>query len=143
MCKFTKPLIILSVCSCITIGPIPPQHCLRATIHVKRDSRSGSAYYGSFPWHFHRQGPYNWREVIKLDHGADIPAKMDYLNTPTAVVVSLSLCFVWLTLRKKLSPHQLPLPPGPKGLPFLGSALEIDKDEPWVTYGEWKKTYGT
>ncbi|KAI9566799.1 cytochrome P450 [Boletus coccyginus] len=58
------------------------------------------------------------------------------------VVLFLTLCFVGFIVRKRLTPHQLPLPPGPKGLPFLGSALEINKNEPWVTFGEWKKTYG-
>ena len=59
------------------------------------------------------------------------------------IVLFLALCSVGLIARKKLTPHQLPLPPGPKGLPFLGSALEINKNEPWLTYVEWKKLYGT
>ena len=62
---------------------------------------------------------------------------------PTAVVFSLALCYVGFIVWKKLTPHQLPLPPGPKGLPFLGNALQINKTEPWVTYREWRKTYGT
>ncbi|KAN0092737.1 Cytochrome P450 [Tylopilus felleus] len=64
------------------------------------------------------------------------------LYAPVVVVVFLALCSVGLIIRKRLTPHQLPLPPGPKGLPFLGSALEINKNEPWLTYGEWKKAYG-
>lgn len=33
------------------------------------------------------------------------------------------------------------LPPGPRGLPVLGSVFELAKD-PWLTFTEWKKTYG-
>ncbi|KAF9223388.1 cytochrome P450 [Gyrodon lividus] len=43
---------------------------------------------------------------------------------------------------KALAPKQLPLPPGPRGLPFVGSAFSINKREPWLTYREWKKSYG-
>ena len=72
---------------------------------------------------------------------------MNHLNpTPYAlaiVVLFPVFCVVGLVVRKKLTPHQLPLPPGPKGLPFLGSALEINKSEPWLTYKEWNKSYGT
>jgi len=71
---------------------------------------------------------------------------MDPLNSAlcalAVVVVFLMLCFAGFIVRKRLTPHQLPLPPGPKGLPFLGSALDINKNEPWLTYGEWKKSYG-
>jgi len=36
----------------------------------------------------------------------------------------------------------LPLPPGPRGLPVLGNALQIPKERPWLVYAEWAKTYG-
>lgn len=71
---------------------------------------------------------------------------MGYLNvnlySPVAAVFFLSLSFAWFFIKKKLTPHQLPLPPGPKGLPFLGSAFEINKSKPWLTYEEWKNSYG-
>ncbi|KAI6042970.1 cytochrome P450 [Pisolithus marmoratus] len=37
---------------------------------------------------------------------------------------------------------KLPYPPGPKGLPFIGSALNIDLQRPHLTYTQWAKTYG-
>ncbi|KAI6003407.1 cytochrome P450, partial [Pisolithus marmoratus] len=37
---------------------------------------------------------------------------------------------------------KLPYPPGPKGLPFIGSALDIDPQGPHLTYTQWGKTYG-
>ncbi|KIK93480.1 hypothetical protein PAXRUDRAFT_828945 [Paxillus rubicundulus Ve08.2h10] len=55
-----------------------------------------------------------------------------------------ALLVVALTGRliKALTLRQLALPPGPKGLPFIGSAFSINKREPWLTYTEWKKSYG-
>ncbi|KAI6042968.1 cytochrome P450 [Pisolithus marmoratus] len=37
---------------------------------------------------------------------------------------------------------KLPYPPGPKGLPFIGSVLDIDSQRPHLTYTQWAKTYG-
>ncbi|KAI6003406.1 cytochrome P450 [Pisolithus marmoratus] len=36
---------------------------------------------------------------------------------------------------------KLPYPPGPKGLPFIGSVLDIDSQRPHHTYTQWAKTY--
>jgi len=38
--------------------------------------------------------------------------------------------------------RKLPLPPGPKGYPVIGNALDLPKDNDWLTYSEWQKTYG-
>jgi hypothetical protein len=35
-----------------------------------------------------------------------------------------------------------PLPPGPRGLPLIGSVLDIPTEHPWETYREWSKKYG-
>jgi hypothetical protein len=37
----------------------------------------------------------------------------------------------------------LPLPPGPRGLPFIGNALDLPPSQSWLTYAKWSKQYGT
>ncbi|OCH88112.1 cytochrome P450 [Obba rivulosa] len=38
--------------------------------------------------------------------------------------------------------RELPLPPGPKPLPFIGNALDVPVTLPWRTYAQWAKRYG-
>ena len=39
--------------------------------------------------------------------------------------------------------RSLPLPPGPKGVPFLGNLYNMPTVKPWLTYKEWARSYGT
>lgn len=39
-------------------------------------------------------------------------------------------------------PIPAPFPPGPRGLPFLGNAVDLPKTQPWITYSNWGKIYG-
>ncbi len=40
------------------------------------------------------------------------------------------------------NPRRLPLPPGPKGYPLIGSLFDVPTEKPWITYNEWAETYG-
>ena len=52
------------------------------------------------------------------------------------IIVVLCVAGVLCVRRKKPA---YPLPPGPKGLPILGNALDIPKNREWVTYEKWGK----
>ncbi|KXN80704.1 O-methylsterigmatocystin oxidoreductase [Leucoagaricus sp. SymC.cos] len=62
-------------------------------------------------------------------------------------VALCSLCLLSLWNRKRSwirrNPKGLPTPPGPKGLPIIGSLLEMPMIKPWVVYNEWSKEYGS
>jgi hypothetical protein len=57
------------------------------------------------------------------------------------------ICTTWIRRHIKLrraNPAGLPYPPGPKGLPLLGSLLELhESQEHWLTYDNWARVYGT
>ncbi|ETW82095.1 hypothetical protein HETIRDRAFT_475560 [Heterobasidion irregulare TC 32-1] len=64
---------------------------------------------------------------------------------------SMLLAVVTLALLASLAVRQffdrrrrqgLPLPPGPRPLPFIGNVLDLPTKSPWVTYAQWGKTYG-
>lgn len=61
-------------------------------------------------------------------------------STLTLSAAGAILLLLWLTFRGKA--QALPYPPGPKGLPIIGNALDIDPKAPQLTYAECGKTYG-
>jgi hypothetical protein len=53
------------------------------------------------------------------------------------------IAFLTLCLTAWMMEHNtLPLPPGPKGLPLIGSHYELPKKYPWLEYAKWAKKYG-
>ncbi|KAH7097916.1 cytochrome P450 [Auriculariales sp. MPI-PUGE-AT-0066] len=58
-----------------------------------------------------------------------------------AALVGVLFIFVLSrTVRKAAT--RLPLPPGPRGIPVLGNALEMPADYAWLKYSEWAAQYG-
>ena len=58
----------------------------------------------------------------------------------SAPLVALSIFLLGANIRKWISRR---LPPGPKGLPFVGSALQISTEYPQYAFEAWAKKYGT
>lgn len=54
----------------------------------------------------------------------------------------LLLLGVFLVSRLVKKPPSRPLPPGPKGLPFLGSVLDLPSTYQWLTFADWCKKWG-
>jgi hypothetical protein len=60
-----------------------------------------------------------------------------HLILPFPIVASLAIFF---TARYFQSPWRR-LPPGPRGLPLLGNALQL-RSRQWLTFENWKKEFG-
>jgi hypothetical protein len=65
-----------------------------------------------------------------------------YLYQTLAVLVFGCILFRQLKKSRSGNPKSLPLPPGPKGYPLIGSLFEMPIVKPWLVYDEWCKTYG-
>ncbi|KAG2366730.1 hypothetical protein BDR07DRAFT_1273916 [Suillus spraguei] len=55
-------------------------------------------------------------------------------------ILIVPLVLAWRSASKNL--NLLPLPPGPRLLPFVGNAFDIDVSQPWLTYTNWKEKHG-
>ncbi|KAF8551832.1 cytochrome P450 [Imleria badia] len=66
----------------------------------------------------------------------------------TVAVSGLVLAFVVVLdiarrhVKNTIPQSSYPLPPGPRGLPIIGSVIGVNPDAPWLSYAEWAKKYG-
>ncbi|KAN0092733.1 Cytochrome P450, partial [Tylopilus felleus] len=52
------------------------------------------------------------------------------------------IAYVLSAWRRRRLRDGLSLPPGPTGLPLIGSVLDINTVHPWLSYEQWGKQYG-
>ncbi len=87
-------------------------------------------------------GHCRWDSII--DHFI-IPSIMTVLSKPT-ILYGIGVAVVWwlngVIQQRRSNPNNLPLPPGPKGYPIIGSFLDFPTYKPWLTYDKWFKIYG-
>jgi hypothetical protein len=65
---------------------------------------------------------------------------MDSAAVYLAPVVLTGLLVIFVRFNKSDSP--IPFPPGPRGLPFIGNALDMPSLYPWEIFSEWGKKWG-
>jgi hypothetical protein len=63
----------------------------------------------------------------------------DHLQALAVPLAAVTLGYVLFNLIQDKHDRD---PPGPKPLPFIGNALDFTVNNPWITYGKWKKKYG-
>ncbi|KAF8837462.1 cytochrome P450 [Paxillus ammoniavirescens] len=79
------------------------------------------------------------RRDVASDHGPIMISTWLLDNTQYAAIVSGLFVFSALYVGQRRS-HQYP--PGPKGVPLFGNALQVPKEDPWIVYTEWARVYG-
>ncbi|KAJ7160369.1 cytochrome P450 [Mycena filopes] len=60
----------------------------------------------------------------------------------SSIQVVLSLVAAWFCARHLLRRGRPPLPPGPRGLPFLGNIFNLPKQSPWLAFAELGNKWG-
>ena len=65
---------------------------------------------------------------------------LNFQAHPVVLYVSVALISVY-AIRIVKSYAKGKLPPGPKGIPFVGSLFQLSKT-PWREFKVWKKQYG-
>ncbi|EAU89619.2 cytochrome P450 [Coprinopsis cinerea okayama7 len=79
-----------------------------------------------------------WRSL----DGSEFVTRGGHWSIGLTLVVGCAILWVASRRREARRRKNLPLPPGPRGLPIIGNALQIPLVHPWLVYNEWKKEYG-
>ncbi|KAJ7162570.1 cytochrome P450 [Mycena crocata] len=62
--------------------------------------------------------------------------------TPLLALDICAVACVLLLLKRLLAPKQVPLPPGPKGLPLVGNVFDMPSSREWLTFSNWADAWG-
>ena len=83
---------------------------------------------------------------VSMLHRSFLPSSiMGLLETSYQILAALFFGFILfkqLKIPRRGNPKGLPLPPGPKGYPLIGSLFDMPINKPWLVYDKWSKTYG-
>jgi hypothetical protein len=64
-----------------------------------------------------------------------------YIVFPAILICAIAIIAEGFRSTRKKA-NGMPLPPGPRLLPFVGNMFDIDVARPWLTYAKWGKQYG-
>ncbi|KAK0234231.1 cytochrome P450 [Armillaria fumosa] len=63
------------------------------------------------------------------------------IRPPDISIAFVGLILAWYLFRKTRR-STAPLPPGPRGLPFIGNLLDMPSEKEWLTFAKWGEKYG-
>ncbi|CDO68741.1 hypothetical protein BN946_scf184989.g7 [Trametes cinnabarina] len=66
----------------------------------------------------------------------------DYAFTTSDVLVIALAFALFVLIRQATRSRKAPLPPGPPGLPILGNAFDIPKEQAWIPFRDLSSKYG-
>jgi hypothetical protein len=63
-------------------------------------------------------------------------------NLIVALIIALILFAVYVLKSRIFQSNSPSLPPGPKGLPWVGNIFDMPSEKEWLTFAKWGETYG-
>jgi hypothetical protein len=74
--------------------------------------------------------------ISKMITNIEMPTIEFYSTYASPWTLVFSFCVIGFLYMLRRRPA-LPFPPGPKGLPIIGNALDMPSRNPWLTYWQW------